>query len=283
VPYFQHGGEEIYYRDSGRGHSALLFIHGWYQSGLQAWGALAQRFEKKYRVFIPDLPGHGLSPLKKTRDFSIAVNRELILEFIRHIRKTHKLQKLVLIGHSYGAFAVLDLAAKHSEAVDGVVGMAAIDDYRPYTRRLKQALAVPPFLVNLYYDLQAILGAFPYGDRLLLYGNSIPDLVPGRLAYAKIKNKTLSPQSSRAYMRAFTRGKVGWPDGKLRVPAFLFYGERDALTSSAWGPKIVPHFVKAETAVIPEAGHNVQISGSAAVAAELEPFFEKCFRHARKK
>lgn len=287
MPYFAGAGREMYFRESGHGKDALVFVHGWYQNGAQAWGALAPRFEKKYRVFVPDLPGHGLSPLGDVTNFSIAVNRSLLTEFIRHIRKTYRLRRVILVGHSYGAFAVLDIAATGPREVDAVLALAAIDDYAPYVSRLKRVLMIPRFLVGLYYRLQAIGGWFPYGDRLLLYGSTalttggstLPvALIPGRLAYAKIKNRTLPPASSQAYMGAFVGARVDWPEQQLDIPLLLLYGERDALTSAAWSKKILPHFARGEVAVVAAAGHNVQISGAEAVESSALTFFEKSFR-----
>lgn len=278
MPYFAAAGREMYFRESGRGKDALVFIHGWYQNGAQAWGMLAPRFEKKYRVFVPDLPGHGLSPLGDAANFSIAVNRLLITEFIRHLRKTYGLRRVILVGHSYGAFAVLDLISASPGAADAILALAAIDDYAPYTARLKRVLLIPRFLVGLYYRLQAVGGWFPYGDRMLLYGNADPGLIPGRLAYAKIKNRTLSPMASRAYMKAFAGMRVPWPQQKSDIPALLLYGERDALTSVTWSKKILPHFSRVEVSVVAEAGHNVQISGADAVEKHAAAFFEKSFR-----
>ena len=279
MPYFSGSQRELYYRASGKGSDALVFIHGWYQNGAQAWGTLAPAFEKKYRVFVPDLPGHGLSPLGEAKNFSTALNENLILEFIAYVKKQYRCRRVILIGHSYGAFAVLSLAAGHAKTLHGVVAMAAIDDYAPYAARLKRVLMIPKAIEGLYYRLQAVLGLFPYGDRMLLYGKNPPELVPGKLAYAGIKNRTLSTRSSRAYMTAFTRARVTWPSEKLSTPCLLLYGERDALTASSWAAKILPHFKTGDSAVVPKAGHNVQISGAAEVAGRLMSFFEKSFRH----
>jgi pimeloyl-ACP methyl ester carboxylesterase len=279
MPYFKSSGEEVYYRSLGRGRAALIFVHGWYQSGSQAWGRLAPGFEDKFHVFVPDLPGHGLSPLENPEKFSTAENQQLILEFIRHVKKTYRCNKIILVGHSYGAFAVLGIVAVAEHELSGVVAMAAIDDYTPYSRRLRSVLRIPGFLIGAYYRLQAILGFFPYGDLRLLYGKQAGVPVPGKLAYAKIKNKTLSIRSSHAYIKAFLGARISWPGKKIRLPLLLVYGERDGLTSSSWAEKILPHFSAGSVSVVAEAGHNVQISGAAEVARLIGAFCEKCFRH----
>ena len=279
MPYFTSRSDAVYFREAGRGNVAILLVHGWYQNGSQAWTTLLPYLEKKYRVFVPDLPGHGLSALGDAKNFSLERIDTLLTDFIGHIRKVYKCKKIFIAGHSYGAFAVQRLLAQDPDIVVGAVALAAIDDYAPYTRRLKNVLAIPRWFIFTYYRLLALFALFPYGDRMLLYANTEPALLPGRLAYGKIKNKTLSPLASHAYMRAFLHARVRWPEKKIRTPLLLVYGERDALTSSKWAQQITPHVQQATTVIVPNAGHNVQISGAREVAAAMHRFFEKCFRH----
>jgi len=265
----------MYFRKSGKGKDALLFVHGWYQNGMQAWSTQIASFEKKYHIFVPDLLGHGLSTLADTKNFSIATNRAILTEFIHHIKKTYKIRRVILLGHSYGAFAVLDLISQTPNLIAGVVVLAAVDDYAPYVGQLKRILRFPFFLGFIYYRIQALLGLFPYGDRQLLYGNIIPSLYPKRLLYGKIKNKTLSLKNSRAYMRAFIHAKVIWPKEKIRTPILLLYGERDILTPHTHAKKIEPRFVSSSCKIILNAGHNVQISGAKIIEKDILKFIEK--------
>jgi pimeloyl-ACP methyl ester carboxylesterase len=288
MPYFSATRQEIYYRRSGKNATAIVLIHGWYQNGSQAWGKLLPYLENRFQVFVPDLPGHGLTPLVSPENFTTHDNNKLIIEFIRYVKKQYRCRRVILVGHSYGSFAVLSAAAQIPLELAGVIGLAAVDDYAPYTPRLKRVLAISRFLILAYYRLQALLGLFPYGDRMLLYssssavaGGKIPaGLIPGRWAYAKIKNRTLSPANSHAYMRAFIGSRVAWPESKLSLPALLIYGERDVLTASSWAERILPHFKTGSVAVVPKAGHNVQISGAESVGRSISDFIEKPFRYA---
>jgi len=279
MPYFESGESSVYYRTAGSGTTGLIFVHGWYQTGSEAWMSLARNLKPGFKLFMPDLPGHGLSD-DVSPNFSIASNAQLIESFIQQTRKTYRLKKIVLIGHSYGAFATLDVAARQNVALDAVVAISAVDDYAPYVKRLKHALWVPAFLAGVYYRILALLALFPYGDRLHLYGAMPESLQPGKLAYGAIKNHTLSVLNSRAYMRAFLTGKVKWPAGRLKLPLLLVYGERDSLTPASHAHVIDPHFVSAELVVLPKSGHNVQISAAEQLAKILAGFVEKSLRRA---
>lgn len=282
MPYFHSAGNDLYYRSAGKGNVAVLLVHGWYQNGTQAWAALTKNLRTKYHVFVPDLPGHGLNP-HVPHDFSTAVNEQLVIDFARYLRSHYRCKKVFLVGHSYGAFAVLSIAAKAAEEFEGVTAISAVDDYAPYHRRLKSVLRIPRLLDPIYYRMQALLGGFPYGDRMQLYGHMHEDFHPGKLAYAKKKNKTLSPANSRRYMRAFLAAKVQWPQQlQLLLPLLLIYGERDMLTPASWAKRIQPHFRVSEVHVVPAAGHNVQISATDAVAGKIRSFIEKCLRPQRR-
>lgn len=271
MPYFPFEKQQLYYRVAGRGKTALILIHGWYQTGHQAFAPLLPYLRQNYRVFVPDLPGHGLNPQLPT-EFSTAENERLLIAYIDYIKKSYRCRKVVLIGHSYGAFLVLSIAARIEGKLHGIVAISAVDNYAPYHKRLKTVLRIPRLLSPVYYRMQALLGGFPYGDREQLYGTLHHKLKPGKLEYAKKKNKTLSPENARRYIRAFLSARVHWPRHKLSLPLLLIYGGRDALTPASWAEKIAPHFVQSRVEVIAESGHNVHLSAPAKVASLVKQF-----------
>ncbi len=274
MPYFQNAVCDLYYRTAGKGKTALILVHGWYQNGQQAYSAIVPYLRGKYHVFIPDLPGHGLTP-HIPADFSTTMNENLLLEFVRYIRQHYRCQTVFIAGHSYGAFSVLSMVARAPGELDGVIALSAVDDYAPYHRRLRSVLRIPRFLAPIYYRLQALMGAFPYGDREQLYGGTHHALKPGKLAYARKKNKTLSPVAARRYMLAFLSARVQWPEREIETPLLLLYGGRDMLTPASWAKKIQPHFKRSLVEVVADAGHNVQISAPTAVAAHITKFIER--------
>ncbi|GAB4435254.1 MAG: alpha/beta hydrolase [Turneriella sp.] len=273
MPYFHNTGHDLYYRSAGKGKTALILVHGWYQNGQQAYGAILPHLREKYHVFVPDLPGHGLTP-QIPPDFSTTMNESLLIEFIRYIKKHYRCNRVFIAGHSYGAFTVLAMASRIPAELGGVIALSAVDDYAPYHKRLRSVLRIPRLLTPLYYRLQALLGGFPYGDREQLYADAHHELKPGKLAYAKKKNKTLSPAASRRYMRAFLSARVHWPAQKIMTPLLLVYGGRDLLTPVSWAKSIQPHFVRSSVKVVAEAGHNVQISAPKAVAGHVIKFIQ---------
>jgi len=271
MPYFHNPVCDLYYRTAGKGKTALILVHGWYQSGQQAFAPLIPKLSGSFRVFVPDLPGHGLTH-NMPANFSAAMNEALLIEFVRYVRQRYRCKKIFLAGHSYGAFSSLGVACRIPWELSGIIALSAVDDYAPYHKRLRRVLRIPRFLTPLYYRLQALIGGFPYGDREQLYADAHHELKPGRLAYAKKKTRTLSHSASRLYIQAFLAARVEWPLEKIALPLLLLYGERDKLTPVSWAQRIQPHFKRSIVRVIPGAGHNLQLTAPQAVAEAIRRF-----------
>ncbi len=271
MPYFTSAQSELYYRVYGKGGTALFLVHGWYQTGTQAWRNLIAHLSPRYTIFVPDLMGHGFN-LKMPRDFSTRLQEDALVVFIRFTKKKYRLRKIFVAGHSYGAFAALGVAARYPKDIDGVIALSAVDDYEPYRTQFRALLKVPLFLTRIFYRIPALWGGFPYGDRLQFYGQHLPELIPGRLEYARLKNKLLPLENARRYMRSFLHAKIDWPEKQLTTPLLLIYGANDALTPVSWAKRILPHFKKAVVHTVDGVGHNVQITAPEAVSRHLQNY-----------
>jgi pimeloyl-ACP methyl ester carboxylesterase len=91
---------------SGSGTSPLVFVHGWCCEGGQ-FAQLAEAFENDYRVYRPDLPGHGLTPLGTFRP-GFEAYADALAEWIAD----RQLDSPTLIGHSMGGALALMTATR---------------------------------------------------------------------------------------------------------------------------------------------------------------------------
>lgn len=280
MPYFASAQHELYYRVYGKGGTALFLVHGWYQTGAQAWRNLIAHLGPRYTIFVPDLMGHGFN-LKIPHDFSTRLQEDALVGFIRLTKKKYRLRKIFVVGHSYGAFTALGIATRYPKDIDGVVALSAVDDYTPYRAQFRALLKVPLFLMRIFYRIPALWGGFPYGDRLQFYGQCLPELIPGRLEYARLKNKVLPLENARRYMRSFLHAKIDWSENPLAAPLLLIYGANDALTPVSWAKRILPRFESAELHTVDGVGHNVQITAPEAVSRHLQKFLESSLRSKR--
>ncbi len=96
--YYQKSLVRYYVVGSGE---PLLLIHG-YQSDSKIWNYLIPELKDKFMLIIPDLPGHGGTPLIK-----LANTMEHFVDVISYICISLQLNKVHLAGHSMGGYIAL--------------------------------------------------------------------------------------------------------------------------------------------------------------------------------
>ena len=123
------GGVQIVYEVTGRGDTALVFVHGW-SCDRTYWREQVPFFSDTYKVVTVDLGGHGESATTRG-DWSI----ESFGKDVAAVADAAGSENVVLIGHSMGGPVVVDAATRIGDRVVGVVGVDTFRDLavRPMT------------------------------------------------------------------------------------------------------------------------------------------------------
>jgi pimeloyl-ACP methyl ester carboxylesterase len=108
-------GARIHYVNYGKGHEALVLVHGW-TSNLEFWRDQIADFSKRNRVIAIDLPGHGLSD-KPDTVYSMDYFARAIDAVLRDAHVDHA----VLVGHSMGTPVVRQFYRKYPERTRAIV------------------------------------------------------------------------------------------------------------------------------------------------------------------
>jgi sigma-B regulation protein RsbQ len=93
---------KIYYELTGRGATALLFVHGWLGSS-QWWNAQRDYLQNAYTVVQMDLPGHG-----RSGPFREGWSHAEYAAAIQAVARDIKASQIVLVGHSMSGAYVLE-------------------------------------------------------------------------------------------------------------------------------------------------------------------------------
>jgi pimeloyl-ACP methyl ester carboxylesterase len=103
--------------DGGRGSGVpVLFVHG--NSGnLTQWRAQLDHVRQSRRAVAFDLRGMGQSDLPRNGDYSV----NAMVDDVEAVTSALKLERFVIVGHSYGGSVVAAYAARHPDRVAGVV------------------------------------------------------------------------------------------------------------------------------------------------------------------
>lgn len=127
---------EIRYRVYGTGEPAIVFVHGWScDSGY--WDAQLNALAAKYTVITVDLAGHGASPGKRRKDWSMGNFGADVAGAV----KDAGVGRVVLVGSSMGGTVALEAARQLPGQVIGIVGVDTFRDIAaPYPKQTVDGL-----------------------------------------------------------------------------------------------------------------------------------------------
>jgi pimeloyl-ACP methyl ester carboxylesterase len=111
--YLFYRSQRVYYSTIGVGEP-LFLIHG-YQTDSRIWKYLIPLLSKKFTLVIPDLPGHGKSPL-----IQVVNSMDFLADIIYRIYLSMGFNGLSIAGHSMGGYVALAFAEKNSSIVDNL-------------------------------------------------------------------------------------------------------------------------------------------------------------------
>jgi pimeloyl-ACP methyl ester carboxylesterase len=115
-------GTSIFYTTSGKGRTALVFVHGW-TCDHTYWRKQLNHFAQNYQVVALDLAGHGKSGSNRK-----AYTMTRFGDDVAAVMEKLKLNQVVLIGHSMGGPTIVEAARQKPEKVIGLVGVDTFQD-----------------------------------------------------------------------------------------------------------------------------------------------------------
>lgn len=96
---------KLHFKAFGTGKPVLI-LHGLFGS-LDNWQSIAKELAVQFRVFIIDQRNHGKSPHSDQHNYTLMAND--LAEFCRN----HRLENMVVIGHSMGGKTAMQFAIDH--------------------------------------------------------------------------------------------------------------------------------------------------------------------------
>ena len=113
MPELKFRGGRIHYKTAGSG-KAVVLLHGFLESHTM-WLDFAGRLSEKYRVIMPDLPGHG-----RTSSFGYAHTMEFMAECVQHVIRSSHIRRYHLVGHSMGGYVGMAMAEMYPDNIRGI-------------------------------------------------------------------------------------------------------------------------------------------------------------------
>jgi pimeloyl-ACP methyl ester carboxylesterase len=218
---------------AGESGPPLLLLHGWPQHWY-AWRHVIPRFAEGYRVVCPDLRGLGWSEAP-----SHGYEKEDLASDVLALLDALELQRVLLIGHDWGAYAGFLLCLREPDRVERFV---ALNDIHPWLR------ASPRDALHAWRLWYQWALATPAAGTWLLRNR--PGFVKGLITAWSAKNvwseeeldtfasKLREPQRARAsaqYYRTFLLRELlptlagRYRRHRLRTPTLFLFGADDGV------------------------------------------------------
>jgi len=248
----------------------LVLVHG--LSGAAGnWCELAPLLARRYRLLIPDLPGHGASA-----SLPAAPNLTAYAERVRIVAEREGMLPAPVVGHSMGAVVGLRLAVAHPEAVPALV-LAGAAGIASSTRAAQVLLAVlgvvrPSRMVSPLRRAiadrrvlrHAVFGRIEVADARAL----TPEAVEGLLGASALHTDVVS--ASRALVRDDPRLDLE----RVACPCLVLWGARDAQVPIADAFEYARR-LRAPLRTIADCGHLLIAERPEACAAAIGEFLDR--------
>lgn len=161
--YVSVNGMKMYYEIHGRGtpeRMPLVVLHGAYMN-IPAMGAIIPRLAETYKVYAPELQGHG-----RTTDIDRPITYPNLADDVAAFMETVGLKKADVFGYSMGAAAGLQLSIRHPEKVNKLVAASVaydIEGWQPEFRAFIPQMTVEMVTAMPFAEEYRKLAADPEG------------------------------------------------------------------------------------------------------------------------
>lgn len=239
----------VYSRGGPEGAPVLLMLHG-YSGSRDDFNRVAYHLADDFRLIIPDLPGHGDTPLAPEQDVSTVATVERINALVDQLG----IDRFHVVGHSLGGAYAIQVAITRMSRVDSLtlIASAGVYENNPSEVMTRLNAGENPLLVRDKADLRRVLAL------VMAEPPFVPEELHGPLY--RYQNERLGNyqrvfdalQDSRDHFTPETfRSGLGY----IRAPVLLLWGEQDALFPPVVLDEIQPAFKNARRRVLPGIGH----------------------------
>ena len=252
----------------GTGTDALL-LHGAGASA-HSFAKLADRFSTQFRVFVPDLPGHGFtqSPRGRARLPQVATDVSTLL-------RAQKIAPEVVIAHSAGAAVALQMVLSNLISPARIILLnGALEDFSG------AAGVIFPIIAKML-ALNPFTGMFlSSGSQSLTQARSII-----RSTGSEMSDNDLGPYARLIGMRSHVDGTLSmmaqWSLSdlnrnlsKISTQTLFLHGEKDAAVAPAVAERAMTQMPNAQLRVLTGLGHLAHEEDPERVAEAIEEFLQ---------
>lgn len=239
---------------------AVVFVHG-AANDHSVWALQSRYFAHHGRSTLAfDLPGHGRS------EGPALASVEAIADWIAAAIVAAGLERAALVGHSLGALAALDCAARHPERVERVALLGPAVPMTVSDALLSAAKADDPAA----YDL---INGWSTSPGKQLGGNRVPGMWLMGNALALMR------RTPPGVLHTDLMACHAWTGGldaakRVRAPALVLIGARDLMAPPKSAQALIGALADVRVETLADTGHAMMAEQPDAVLDALQRFLE---------
>lgn len=234
------------YLEAGDAEPAVVLLHGW-SAFKEIWWSTMLALAPHVRVYAPDMPGHGGTPLRGS------VRMAQIAARVERFCAARGLASIALVGHSMGGNVALELALARPDLVGRLVLADPAAD----------PPGMPPF-TRSYLDRRrgwvALRASMALARPLSLVGDRVPHAHRGGIVLPALRRFAHMTRHDAEALRALLDGLFANPIGprlaEVRQPTLVISGEFDPLVPPALSRRVAESIPGARYVVVRRAGHT---------------------------
>ncbi len=246
-----HGGTQQPPDGGGGSCTELVALHGGTGTGRFHWSKHVKALSREYRVHLPDLPGHGRTPLPDGGGYSLQVLVDPVRQLLRDLGPP-----VHVLAFSMGGHASLALAATDPELFASLVlvGVSVREHQGLDGWRSK-------------FDPDNLEAEFPLWARQL---SRLHEPLGGADAWKEVCRRDAKGLRIDVDTDALK---------DLRCPTMLVRGDRDMAVDPAQYAELRQLWPHADELVVPGGGHDVQLTRARLVGPALVDFLDRAKRN----
>ena len=261
-------GANLHFVIKGQGQPVVL-LHG-NPGSCQDWSRLYVPISNRYRVIAFDRPGHGHSDRPNHRPITVEVQAEMLHAALTQL----KVERPIIVGHSWGGALALVYALNFPNEISGVALLAPAvyesDDGVSFLSKLPGWPVIGDVLNFLFTPL---LGAWLV--RTDIAKAFAPDPVPKKYL-RHVLNEWTRPKKVKWYSvddALLNQSLPRFADRyrEIRVPVAIVTGDSDQIVPAEQNAErlyqALPH---SHLNLLPQTGHQIPFTNPQAVLAAID-------------
>jgi len=235
----------------------LLFLHG---AGGLRWDPFLEGLAQSYTVYAPEAPGTSPGDPDAVRKLDDLWD---LVFLYSDLLDRPGLERVAVIGHSFGGMLAAELAACYPERVSKLVLIAPIGLWRDDVP-IRNIATYPP------EELPKVLFYDPEGEGARMV-----------LAMLQEGEEPVEAQARFIWAIASTIGKFAWPIPdkglkkriyRIRAPTLIVWGKDDRLVPPMYADEFARRIPGARVALVERAGHLPQLEQLGQVLETVRQF-----------